>query len=459
MPAEASRWSSSTSSAASSPNSPMCRTGATMKWPDEYGYLFRSAIAFSPRCTTSRSSSSPATAMQKTHPGSSSADLMYSRRHGAHSCFTRPSLERLICGLDRNGLRLDPGPQRGEEHHRPDHGQDHDQRGGDEDRLKSEHVGSGTGHSRLRLRGPDSCYGLRDQRRSREATLAAGCEAGRDLALAADQRGGESGRVALDLGWPADRELRSEWAAELSSEHTVERGVEIERLLLAAAGEAPVQAPERRPLPGLEHVLLDRGESSRVRSEHRVVAPRGLRKTEPHLVEVHEGLREGLPRVLQIMVGLVAGEGHARRRLLADPFVGRPALRAEGDCGPGIVVPVVCDVVAVLMRHDLFDGAPGGVFADRDDLAARREVAAVRLLGVTENADLGRRSAVDLDGGDFAAVHKAVDEVGRGLVHRRVDGVFARRLDRDVRAALRGVDAAPSAWGHREESQRPVDDP
>src|SRR6058998_150602 len=120
MPADASRCSSSTSSAASSPNSPMCRTGATMKWPDEYGYLFSSAIALSPRCTTSRSSSSPSTAAQKTHPGSSSADLMYSRRQGAHSCFTRPSLERLIGGLD-HGFRLDPGAQRGEEHHRPDH--------------------------------------------------------------------------------------------------------------------------------------------------------------------------------------------------------------------------------------------------------------------------------------------------------------------------------------------------
>src|SRR6266508_2101076 len=141
MPAEDSRWSSSTSSVESSPYSPMCRTGATMKWPDEYGYLFSSAMAFSPRCTTSRSSSSPSTAMQKTHPGSSSADLMYSRRQGAHSCFTRPSLERLIRGLDRYGFRLDPGTQRGEEHHRRDHGQDHDQRRGEEDRLECEHVG------------------------------------------------------------------------------------------------------------------------------------------------------------------------------------------------------------------------------------------------------------------------------------------------------------------------------
>jgi len=120
---------------------------------------------------------------------------------------------------------------------------------------------------------------------------------------------------------------------------------------------------------------------------------------------------------------------------------------------------LLADVVAVLVRHDLFDGAPGRVLADRDDLAGRGEVTAVRLLGVTENADLGRRCEVDLDGADFAAVHQAVDEVGRGLVHRRIDGILARRLDGDVRAALRGVDATPSARGQREEAQLPVDDP
>src|SRR5712691_650399 len=127
MPAAASRCSSSTSSPSSSPNSPMCRTGATMKWPDEYGYLFRSAMAFCPRRTTRRSSSSPSTAAQKMQPVSSSADLMYSRRQGAHSCFTRPSLERLIRGLDLDGFRIDPAAHRGEEHHRSDHGQDHEQ--------------------------------------------------------------------------------------------------------------------------------------------------------------------------------------------------------------------------------------------------------------------------------------------------------------------------------------------
>src|SRR6266576_5469860 len=127
-----------------------------MKCPDEYGYLFRSAMACAPRWTTSRSSSSPATAAQKMQPSSSAADLMYSRRQGAHSCFTRASLERLVRRLAREGFRLDPTPHRGEEHQGPDHGQDHEQGGGEEYRLESEHVGSGTGHSRLRVRGPKS---------------------------------------------------------------------------------------------------------------------------------------------------------------------------------------------------------------------------------------------------------------------------------------------------------------
>src|SRR3954469_16015410 len=134
MPADASRCTSRTSLSSRAPYSPTWRFGATMKWPDEYGYLFSSAIVLPARRTTRRSSSSPATASQKTQPGSSSADLMYSRRQGAHSCFTRPSLERLIHGLDRNHFNLDPGAKRGEEHQRPDHRQNHDQRRGEEDR-------------------------------------------------------------------------------------------------------------------------------------------------------------------------------------------------------------------------------------------------------------------------------------------------------------------------------------
>src|SRR6476469_4524742 len=159
MPAEASRCSSRASSSVRSPYSPRWRIGATMKCPDEYGYLFRSAIADRPRCTTRRSSSSPSAARQKMQPASSSSDLMYSRRQGAHSCFTKPSLELVICGFDRNRLRLDPGTHRGKEHHRSNHGQNHEQGGGEEDCLESEHAGSETTHSRLRLRGPDSFYG------------------------------------------------------------------------------------------------------------------------------------------------------------------------------------------------------------------------------------------------------------------------------------------------------------
>src|SRR6266498_5586711 len=106
MPAEARRCSASTSSSSSSPNSPTCLTGATMKWPDEYGNLFRSTIARSPRRTTSRSSSPPAAASQKRQPGCSSADLMYSRRQGAHSCFTPLSFRALSGSTHRKGVLL-----------------------------------------------------------------------------------------------------------------------------------------------------------------------------------------------------------------------------------------------------------------------------------------------------------------------------------------------------------------
>src|SRR3954468_17537481 len=140
MPADASRCSSSTSSSSSAPYSPTCRFGAIMKWPDEYGYLFSSAIVFMPRRTTRRSSSSPATASQKTQPGSSSADLMYSRRQGAHSCFTSPSLERALDRLDRDRLPREPLAEGRQEEQRSDHGHDHQEGRGEEDRLKSEHV-------------------------------------------------------------------------------------------------------------------------------------------------------------------------------------------------------------------------------------------------------------------------------------------------------------------------------
>ena len=68
---------------------PACRSGAAIRCPDEYGYLFRSTTAEAPRCTTSdcASGSSPAPSSQKTHPGSSSAWAMYSRRQGAQSGF------------------------------------------------------------------------------------------------------------------------------------------------------------------------------------------------------------------------------------------------------------------------------------------------------------------------------------------------------------------------------------
>src|SRR5207245_1244368 len=138
------RWSSSTSSSSSSPYSPTWRTGAAMKCPDEYGNLFSRTMLFSPRCTTSFSASSPSTAEQNTQLVSSSADLMYSRRQGAHSCFTQASLDRLVGGLDEQGLGLEPAAQRGEIHHRDDHAQHDQERGCEKERLEGEHVVSET---------------------------------------------------------------------------------------------------------------------------------------------------------------------------------------------------------------------------------------------------------------------------------------------------------------------------
>src|SRR5437763_2693303 len=163
MPAEARWWSSSTSSSSSSPYSPTWRVGAAMKCPDEYGNLFSRTMLFSPRCTTSLSASSPSTAAQKTQPASSSADLMYSRRHGAHSCFTQASLDRLVGGLDEEGLGLEPAAERREIHHRNDHAQHDQERRGEEKRLEGEHVVSETVDSRVRARAADSfrrSYGM-----------------------------------------------------------------------------------------------------------------------------------------------------------------------------------------------------------------------------------------------------------------------------------------------------------
>src|SRR5262249_51337133 len=73
----------------SSPSRGTGRVGATMTWPDEYGYLLRSAIEVSPRRTTreSASGSLPADSSQNTQPACSPACAMYSRRHGAHRDF------------------------------------------------------------------------------------------------------------------------------------------------------------------------------------------------------------------------------------------------------------------------------------------------------------------------------------------------------------------------------------
>src|SRR5438034_9684682 len=102
-----------------------------MKCPDVYGNLFRITIARSARWTTSRSSSSPSTAVQKTHPCSSSADLMYSRRQGAQSRSTGLVVQWL--GLHRLGLGGDPHHR--EPGKRSEHSGDEGEGGGEQERL------------------------------------------------------------------------------------------------------------------------------------------------------------------------------------------------------------------------------------------------------------------------------------------------------------------------------------
>src|SRR5436190_20974546 len=88
-----------------------------------------------------------------------------------------------------------------------------------------------------------SCSGgpLRDDGGGREATRAARREASLDRAIAADERGGEPGRDAFDVRRPADRQPGAAGAMERRREDTVQRGLERERLLLAATREATAQ--------------------------------------------------------------------------------------------------------------------------------------------------------------------------------------------------------------------------
>ena len=54
------------------------------------------------------------------------------------------SLDRLVGGLDEDWLGLEPAAERGEIHHRDDHAQHDQERRGEEERLKGEHVVSET---------------------------------------------------------------------------------------------------------------------------------------------------------------------------------------------------------------------------------------------------------------------------------------------------------------------------
>src|SRR6266508_1279555 len=174
--------------------------------------------------------------------------------------------------LNRNGLASRSNPERRKEHQRPDHPEHHQQGGGEEDRLKSEHVVGRTVDPRLRLRGPDSFYPLWSCGGGREASPPAGDETGGDRALTAHEPGGYTRREALDLRRPAQDQLRSARASQLRGEHAVEGGAELEGLLLAATRETAAPVPDDVLLPRLEHVLLDGGERSRVWRKDRVVA-------------------------------------------------------------------------------------------------------------------------------------------------------------------------------------------
>src|SRR6266508_1948527 len=136
MPADASRCSSSTSSSSSCPNSPTWRTGATMKCTEASGNLFSRTMARVPRRTTSLSWSCPSTAAQKTQLVSSSADLMYSRRQGAHNCFTQPLVSDRLARLDPHARALGASPHRREPGQRRDHAQDQEEGGGEQDRAE-----------------------------------------------------------------------------------------------------------------------------------------------------------------------------------------------------------------------------------------------------------------------------------------------------------------------------------
>ena len=101
--------------------------------------LVQQRDAHAPAGDDQRSSSSPRGA-QKTQPESSSADLMYSRRHGAHSCFTQRE--------SRAARSARPAPLQARSRTRIVEShinaatmrQNHEQRRGEEDRLETEHV-------------------------------------------------------------------------------------------------------------------------------------------------------------------------------------------------------------------------------------------------------------------------------------------------------------------------------
>src|SRR5581483_5903058 len=154
----ASACTSAASSAESAPKSPVCVCGATSTCPDEYGNLFMTTSARSPRWTRSSSSGS-----QKMQRSSSSACWTYSSRHGAQSGSGIKPLEPALVAeeghhaADRGEHQPADRPEPGarslarKDHVHAEDARDHEQREHDErdDREDLEHLVLPVRHDRL----------------------------------------------------------------------------------------------------------------------------------------------------------------------------------------------------------------------------------------------------------------------------------------------------------------------
>src|SRR5205085_8113697 len=110
---------------------------------------------------------------------------------------------------------------------------------------------------------------------------------------------------------------------------------------------------------------------------------------------------------------IFAGVELALARPLADVLIGGPALGAGVDRGPGRVVAVVGDVVAVLVGDRVIARHPVGGAVDAGDhhLADARRVAGKRT-GAADAGDLVGAGDVDRERIHLLPVHEAAEHVG-----------------------------------------------